>query len=359
MSFCDAGACPFKDECDHRTYRAAIVYAALEYAVYPAGPTSQAHRTTIGTFERGQGGFRQATTDLSVVMHGRDGEEWNEAWNEPGTAIGIATGLPSRLVVIDIDPPVARPVDWSAGPVTFADTVAPDNGPADAVRKWAADHGVLLPGNVVATTPSGAGRQHVWVRIPDGWTEPVPRKLGFFEHVDLCADNHSIKAPPSVRPATADKPGGEYTFVRGCPCEVPDASPELLRALIDTPAEATPVGRSNRDGSEAGDGEAIDIEGMSTVGVVHNQNFIFKQMACSMLARGWNAARGDSDTPSDVIIDVLMETADRSPQRADWPWTRHDMQRIEQAARAYIIRSRREEAERNRVAVKNLVRRFR
>ena len=360
--FCPAGECPFAGDCADRIARAAAVYAALGYAVYPAGPTSQAHHRHLGQFERGQGGFRLATTDLAVVTRGRDGaEDWAEAWRMPGTAIGIATGLPSRLLVIDIDPDIATVADAK----TLGETFVPDEKPAQRVREWAAEHGVLLPGNVIASTPSGAGRQHVWVRMPEGWETPVPRQLGWFEHVDLCADGHSVKAPPSVRPTTEEKPGGQYTFTRGCPCTVPVADEPLLRAILATPATAPPARRVDRNGSESGDGEEddgpIDVETLAETGVETNQNFVFKKMACSMLAHGWDWRVNDSTTPANVVVDKLMEAATNSPTtKENWPWTRSDMVKIERAAREFLAADRRAETARNQQYVANMgVRRFR
>lgn len=320
MDTCPAGACPFKDQCDQRTARAAVRYAELGYAVYPASPYSQAHVSSLGQFEKGQGGFKIASTDMKQIL------EWMPQWSAPTTNIGIATGQRSMLVVIDID---ARPlpVDTSSGSVTFSDTVAIDPEPAERVRKWAADRGLMIPGDAIVATPSGG--THIWLRIPEHWRGyEVPRRLRWLEAVDLLWDKHSIKAPPSNKLATERKPGGEYRFTVGCPCEVPVMDDEFIRALHDTPA-LSKLERGDDDWTTGG----VDVDGMRASGIpIGEQNQRLYEMACSFAAKG--------RLPGDAVAE-LWATISASPVgEPDWPWTLDDIKDIVGRAYHFIAENR-------------------
>lgn len=320
--FCQAGACPFKDECDHRTFRAALVYAALGYAVYPASASSPAHHHSLGHFERGFGGWHLATTDLQKV------KDWEETWLIPDVNIGIATGSLSRLISIDIDPK-PLPVDTSSGSVSFAETVAVDPEPANSVRKWAADNGVSLAEAQQVISPT-EGHVHLWFRIPDHWVDfIVPRRIGWFKDVDLLWDHHMTKAPPSQRMSTPKKVGGSYRFAQGhCPCQVPTASHELMTALYETKSTGQ---------SSAGDAglmtERVDADGMIEGGIpVGQQNEGLHRLACSFASRG--------QPPSDALK-ALAATISVSPQGdPDWPWTLDDLAGLVERAYAFISRDR-------------------
>lgn len=318
--FCPEGACPFRDQCDRRTFRAALVYGALGYEVYPASPYSQAHVSTLGRFPRGEGGFKIASKDYDKIV------EWGPQWDSAATNIGIATGARSRLVVIDID---ARPIpmDTSSGSVRFSATVAVDPEPANRVRKWMEQKQLVLPGNVIVATPSGG--THVWLRLPEGWTiYEVPRKLGWLEDVDLLWDRHSIKAPPSMKLATERKPGGEYRFTRGCPCEVPEASEDLLSHL----AHSETFGRVSVQ-TDDGLSERLDVDGMLHEGIpVGQQNDGLHRLACSFAAQG--------KPPSDALA-ALAATISVSPVGdPTWPWTLDDLADLVGRAYHFIAENR-------------------
>ncbi len=151
--------------------RAARLYAAAGWPVLPlhdvaAGVCScpaAGDCRVGGKHPRSRRGFKQATTDLTVI-HG-----WWRRW--PNANIGIATGGVGGLVVVDVDGPVGRH-SW---------------------RGLTAQHGAG-PETATAVTPHGA---HRWYRTPEGLS--VPRRIGAIGgHVDVLGDGGYAVAPPSV-----------------------------------------------------------------------------------------------------------------------------------------------------------------
>jgi hypothetical protein len=322
--FCPAGSCPVRDECagQNRVAMAALIYAAHGFAVYPSSQWSPAQHHSIGQLPRGEGGWKIATTDIEMV---RDG--WRDQWTAPDVNVGVATGRLSRLVVVDIDEPEPELTPGATLGEMFTSSAA-----ADAVRKWAVDRDVFLPGDAVVSSPT-AGRQQVWVRIAVGspfLDREVPRVQGWLPHVDLLWDRQMVKAPPSVRAARGKKTGGEYRFTRGCPCSVPDADDALLHAMVDT-APSGPVRNGGESTGEMAD--ALDAEGMIAEGIpVGQQNEGLHRLACSFAAK--------RKPPSEALAS-LVATAARSPVGdPTWPWTLDDLQSLVERAYAFIARDR-------------------
>lgn len=316
--------------CDRRTYKAALVYAALGYAVYPASPYSQAQVSSLGRFPRGDGGFKLATTDVAQV------HAWAEHWERPGTNVGVVTGRISRLVVIDVD---RRPKYTSAaaggngnGSVRFGELVEMDEAPAERVREWARERGLAVPGNVVSTSPSGG--LHIWLRLPSHWLDfEVKRRIDWLEKVDLLWDNHSFKVPPSERVTTARKTGGCYRFAGGCPCQVPEASDALVRAMWESPRRSVSqerlAGSSNGYVKQEGADDRVDIahalEHGIPVGRQHNELY---RIACSLAGRG----RSPRET-----LRTLYKITKMSPlgDESD-PWTPDDLSTLTESAYMFI-----------------------
>jgi hypothetical protein len=145
------GSCPFRNgqgSTPENKYRAALVYAALGFAVYPSAPDSQAHCRGLGVFKGpdGKGGWHLATTDVGLI------NTWKPFWERPDSCLSIATGAWSRLVVIDQDiKQVPREVERT-GSVSFGQLYDEIVG-AESLRKWEADTGHDVPRDVVSSTP--------------------------------------------------------------------------------------------------------------------------------------------------------------------------------------------------------------
>jgi hypothetical protein len=276
----------------------------------------------MGQFEKGHGGFKIASSDPAVVT------SWKPAWRRPDVTVGMATGTTSRLVVIDIDlKPRTEASLEEDGSLSVSEMLELDMAPVEDLRGWAREKDVVLPGNVQVETPSGG--LHVWMRTDAAGA----RRIRWRPNIDLLWDKHSIKAPPSTRPTNDRKRGGEYTFKRGCPCEVPEAPVELVEALRNSPTTGR-VGRSGRGSAGVGDfvpsadglGPKIDIETPKRVGIpMGQQNTGFWEIACSHAGRG---------LPPGEAVQALVETLHASEQDDSWPWELDDLSDI--VERAYL-----------------------
>ncbi len=316
------GECPFRSDVPDRMLRCAVRYAELGYAVYPASQASQAQHRAMGKFERGFGGFKIASSNPLEV------QTWAPVLRQRDVALGMATGGPSRLVVIDFDLKPKAPEESGDGSVSGEAMFELDQAPVEDVRGWARERDVIIPGNVQVGTPSGG--LHVWMRT----STSAPRRIRWRDNVDLLWDKHSIKVPPSARPATERKPGGEYRFTRGCPCEVPEASEELVRALIESPStgrvsrpgRAGTAGTYDPDADSSLDGPRVDIETPRRLGIpVGQQNAGLWDMACSYAGRG---------LPPSQAIQALVETVQASDEDPSWPWELEDLS--DMVERAYM-----------------------
>lgn len=136
-----------------RCYRAAELYAARGWRVFPLRPRTKTPLTPRG--------FHDATTNLETLR------QW---WiDHPAANVAIATG--DGLAILDIDP---------------------RNGGNETLQRLIETHGPL-PDCPMART--GGGGVHYYFRSPGPLKS---RKLG--PGVDLCADGHYVVAPFSVHP---------------------------------------------------------------------------------------------------------------------------------------------------------------
>lgn len=156
---------------------AALAYAGLGWAVVPlheptahgctcsAGPRC----TSAGKHPRTEHGVREASTDPDAIVR------WWTTW--PTANVGIATGLPSGVVVLDLDP---------------------RNGSEATMETFAGQHGPLAP-TVEALT--GGGGSHHFYRHPrlaaglEVWNTTIGAG------VEVKATGLLVVAEPSLHPS--------------------------------------------------------------------------------------------------------------------------------------------------------------
>lgn len=170
------------------------------FAVFPL-----AERAKFPAISKDEGGngHRDATTDLDRI------EAWGQRYRSAN--VGIATGLPSNVLVIDVDP-------RKDGDQTLAEL--------EAV------HG-SLPATASACT--GNGGAHLYFRHVPGVASGND-KLG--PGVDIKADGGYVVGPGSLTGPSKDGPGGPYAWICS-PAELPIADPPpWLIEKLRPPAKA-------------------------------------------------------------------------------------------------------------------------
>lgn len=130
------------------------------------------------------------------------------------TNVQVMTGRRWRLLVIDLDGPEARQRWAELG---------------RCPRTW--------------TVTSGGNGLHLWFRLPEGYTRPLPKAFlwkgtGKHEAIERLCDQSLVMAPPSVHPVTGQR--YRFTSKRESPLgmPVPAMAPDWVLAL--RPVESTP-----------------------------------------------------------------------------------------------------------------------
>jgi hypothetical protein len=184
----------------------ALAYAHRGFPVFPchtAGPTGcscgRVDCTAPAKHPRTRQGLHDATTNADLIA------EWWGRW--PWANIGLRTGLPSGIVVLDVDPP--------AGYTSLARLEGPS--------------GKFPEGWRVAT---GSGGLHYWFAHPGGHIPNSAGRLG--QGLDLRGDGGYVIAPPS-RHAT----GHRYTWNRNP--HLPPLPDVLVATTVRVPSPVTPM----------------------------------------------------------------------------------------------------------------------
>lgn len=131
----------------------------------------------------------------------------------PTTNVQVMTGRRWRLLVIDLDGPEAR--DWF--------------------------YGLGRPVPTTWATHSGGDGLHLWFRLPEGFTTPMPKAFlwkgkGKHAAVERLCDRSLIMAPPSIHPTTRKR----YRFLTTwqSPARIPLPAPCPGWVLLLRPLEA-------------------------------------------------------------------------------------------------------------------------
>jgi hypothetical protein len=147
------------------------------------------------------GGLRAATTDRLTIA------AWWDRW--PAANVAIRTGVPSGLVVIDVDP---------------------DHGGAASLDALVASHGPLPDGRRVRT---GSGGHHYYLAHPGtSVRNDTGTRLG--TGVDIRGDGGYVIAPPSRHAS-----GATYTWEPGA-TTLPPVPAWMLEALRPPPRPDPP-----------------------------------------------------------------------------------------------------------------------
>jgi len=180
-------------------------------------PGKHPHGRLIGNWPKGEGGIKQATSDVEKVR----------AWwrTDPNANVGIRTGRQSRIIVLDVDSEAAM----------------------EALRRRG------LPPTLVASTGRPEGGWHVYLAYPvDLGLERIASPNEFLSGVDLRADDSSVVAPPSTHHSGRIREWVAF----GPPERGIGSCPEWLRDELRSRAKTGPPATSG--GSEPPSGLAID-----------------------------------------------------------------------------------------------------
>ena len=140
--------------------RAALWYASGGFAVLPLRERSKQPLVS--------GGFKVASRDPATIR------DWWQRW--PAANVGIATGLPSALVVLDIDP---------------------RNGGDDSYCELREK---FRHGPETSIVHTGSGGAHEYFRHPGAGLIHCRSHLAGFRGIDVKADGGYVVAPPSIHP---------------------------------------------------------------------------------------------------------------------------------------------------------------
>lgn len=138
----------------------AVALMQLGWKIFPLAP---GQKLPAIAKEAGGRGCLDATDDDSLVI------EWSDRY--PRANVGLATGLPSRLIVVDLDP---------------------RNGSEESIARLAA-RGQLFPDTVTAQTANG-GKHLYYAYEP----ELKNSKSVLARGIDLKTSGGYVVAPPSV-----------------------------------------------------------------------------------------------------------------------------------------------------------------
>jgi hypothetical protein len=151
---------------------AAALYVSIGFKVFPLG-----HGSKLPAIKGGKG-FKDATDDPKQI------DAWAKQY--PKCNIAIATGVPSGIVVIDVDP---------------------RNGGFGSISKLAGA-GNLFP--TCPTAKTGNNGRHMYFRLPDGLKSSKDR-LG--PGIDVKSTGGYVVAAPSWIAPTDAGPGGTYQWL--------------------------------------------------------------------------------------------------------------------------------------------------
>lgn len=167
-----------------------------------------------------------------------------KAWwkRHPDASIGVATGMPSNLLVIDIDLDEDKGLDGMR-----------------ELREWEHDH-KELPETVSAIT--GRGGSHLYFKY-DG-SEKYGNRAGILDGVDVRGDGGYVIAPPSLHPN-----GTEYQWEN-------DPDDTKMSGITDTVKEFLSIGHTSAQ-------EAFKLP--DKIGAGKRNDTIYR-LACSMQSKG-------------------------------------------------------------------------
>lgn len=317
----DCDHCPFRgdpvlgptDEVEDLHYRqqlAALVYTdKAEVAIYPTRNDGHSQAWFVDASKTG-GAWHCASSDVyQAATWVKDWASWHN--------VSVATGSVSRLLVIDLDPGL-RPIQEILKNV---------NRGVQSFTTWEKEHDVYAPRDALVATPSNG--YHIWLRLPPWLTAPIPTVIGWLPNVDLICENRNVKAPPSVR---INKTPGEYKFIMGCPCQVPEAPADLLAAILQTMKDDPDV-NSKIPGSDYGSSKIpVDVEKLLADGAPYgDQDNVFHAVACKLARKSFS---------EDDIVAVLAGIAAVSKQDPSWPWETKHFESKAQNAIAFIVSDR-------------------
>lgn len=288
---------------------AALRYQQMGYAVLPLERGGKKPHRMLPQ----HGGVHHASLDPGAVRY------W---WTQDRAAnLGVATGLPSHLVVVDLDVK-----GRFAGPVSLGDMIS----------RYQLDLGTDVP---FADTPSGG--QHMWYRWPQHWG-PVPERPAVLPGVDVKGEGGLVVAAPSlllhhpaVRPGEQAIPVPIPYLWRGgqCPCQAPQAPPWFPQWLAwRAPGSSDPVA------AQAGGMAGPVLEELRKTGFPAGQrNAGLYRLACQRYrSLGSGAAR--------QVLDEIRDVNDAGGQ----PLPHRELLVILESARRFVTGQEKEEDERNR-----------
>jgi hypothetical protein len=187
---------------------ARLEYAARRWWTFPA--PADGSKKSLKSAERSGGVRWGATIDPEVIRKEFRSHRFRDQ------NVGIMCGVESGIFVIETDT------------AEHGDDI---DGEA-ALNAWEADNGALPP-TLMARSPSGS--VHRYFRHPGRGikVKSFSAILGEGSGVDCKADGGMVLAPPSVRPATAAKAGGVYSWVNAGHL-IADAPEALLDVVIES-----------------------------------------------------------------------------------------------------------------------------
>lgn len=213
---------------DNKYLAAALHYAQdLGWSVFPVSEKTKKPYTPHGC--------KDAKKDVQAI----------KAWwkRYPNASIGVATGLPSHLLVIDLD------IDENKGLDGMRE-----------LREWEKAH-KELPDTVSAIT--GRGGSHFYYKY-DG-SEKYKNRAGILDGIDVRGDGGYIIAPPSLHPN-----GTEYQWEN-------DPDDTEMSEITDTVKEFLSIGKT------ASSAEIFKLP--DKIGAGKRNDTIYR-FACSMQSKG-------------------------------------------------------------------------
>jgi hypothetical protein len=155
---------------DARILAAALAYAALGLAVFPARPDK---KSSYKSAKYSDGRKWGATSDPAEIR--ADFGRWLHS------RIGLPTGTGNRIVVVEVDTVAGHGVDGAA-----------------SLAQLEAKHGGLLPETRMACSPSGSIHRYFRHPGPGIKIKNTASELG--KGIDVRGDGGMVIAPPSINP---------------------------------------------------------------------------------------------------------------------------------------------------------------